>query len=322
MIFKKQSLLALILIGFIPGMIGLNTHAKDDSDKIINGMPASTNMYPWMAYLFIANADDPTEGNACGGSLIAPQWVLTAAHCFNNAAGNATDLTTGTRTTVQLGSDTVEPLAVGGVAVMSSRVIIHPNYNPGAGDDFDIALLELQTPVTGRPVVSLMSSTAPPLTESMQLIVMGWGATAVSASNQAINSSNSLLQTTQRYFSNDGCNLLYGGSITDNMLCANGLSATDNSDSCQGDSGGPIVLPSGTSFIQVGASSFGGANNGPVCGDPTIPGVYARISAVNDFIRQNVPDAMFAVPAGTTTPMDPNLPPAPMDPNLPPAPTD
>ncbi|MEM7020529.1 MAG: serine protease, partial [Pseudomonadota bacterium] len=200
----------------------------------------------------------------------------------------------------------------GGIEVMGQRAIIHPSYNPDRNgpneNDFDIALLELQTPVTNRQTIPLLSATAPALTEDTRLIVMGWGTTRGLPDGTGADSSNTLLQATLAYVNTEQCNQIYQGDITANMLCMNGVSATDTSDNCSGDSGGPAILPSGTGFIEVGIASFS-----MICGDPTLPTVYARVSNLNDFIRQNVPEAQFVAPGGTTPPTTPPSTATPID---------
>ncbi|MEM7020528.1 MAG: serine protease, partial [Pseudomonadota bacterium] len=312
---KQRILLSL----FLCGLVCTNLQAKTENDKIINGSAASTTTYPWITRLYVNEREIVENGQTfissgeCGGTLISPQWVLTAAHCFLDASNMAVDPAAGGRTRVLMGSDSDDtqpglPVPAGATQAMSSRVIIHPSYNPAQGspnsNDFDIALLELQTPITGRQTLPLLSSTAPAFTAETQFIIAGWGSTAVGPDGMGgetgINSSNTLLQAAQRFVTEAECINAYGGGITANMICANGLNASDTSDTCQGDSGGPMVLASGASFIQVGVVSFGNS-----CGNPQVPGVYARVSQFNDFIRQNVPDAQFVAPGGATTPTTP-----------------
>lgn len=265
--------------------------------RIINGNPASTTTYPWMAGLSIASADGEFE-SGCGGSLIAPTWILTAGHCFLNDAGDEVDATAGERTTVTLNTDSLDPMAEGAISVKAKQVIVHPNYAPNPetsanANDFDMALVELETAVELTPV-SLMSATGSALPTGTETIVMGWGATGVDADNNTINPSNDLLQAKQKTVSDSSCADVYGGNITENMLCAGAVEEGGTTDTCKGDSGGPMVVSTESGMIQVGVVSFGGTETGPVCGDPDAPGVYARVSALNDFIVNNVPDAAFS----------------------------
>lgn len=262
------------------------------NSEIINGTSGSTSTYPWM--VFLADSD----GNQfCGASLISPTWVLTAGHCFLNVAGNAIDIPTGAMSTIVLNSDTTIPLAAGAIVGQIGQIIVHPSYMPDQDtspnrDDFDIALVELTAAVNLQPV-QLLSGDAPAVPAETMALVMGWGTTAVDADNMSINPSTTLLTANQNIVGNEACNTVYGGSITGNMICAGGVTATDTTDTCQGDSGGPLTIAKGNSYVQVGLSSFGGTDTGAVCGDPNAPGVYSNVSALASFIAQHVPDATF-----------------------------
>jgi secreted trypsin-like serine protease len=271
--------------------IGQGAGVTQDASAIINGTAASTSTYSWMG--FLANED----GQFCGVSLISPSWVLTAAHCFLNVPGDAIDIAIGAQANVVLGSDTASPLATGAINAAIGQIQIHPSYNPDKAmspnkDDFDIALVELTEEVSLQPV-QLLSGDSAALAAGTQARILGWGTTAVGAAG-GINASNQLLTAVQQIVGESDCSTVYGGAITSNMICAGGLSADDTTDTCQGDSGGPLVVPTATGFVQVGLSSFGGTETGPACGDPNAPGVYARVSALNGFIKQHVSDASFA----------------------------
>ena len=251
--------------------------------RIINGKPASTATYPWMTSIFIQGGKDSDNGGGCGGSLIAPNWVLTAAHCFLNEAGNAIADDPAALTTVTLNTDNIVDVASGAIERSASRVLIHPSYQPDPEtsantNDFDIALVELSSAVNVMPV-KLYTGALP---AHLPAIVAGWGATVGDGSSP----SDTLLQTQQLVSTAQVCNSAHEGVITDNMFCADGYTSTDISDTCQGDSGGPLFVNLAQGAMQIGITSFGGSDTAN-CGTPGSPGVYASIAELYSFISDN-----------------------------------
>ena len=275
------------------------TAKAQETSAIINGKTESTSTYPWIAFL----ADQDGQ-QYCGASLISPTWILTAAHCFLNDDNTAIDIETGAQSNVILNSDTVFPLASNAIVGAIGQIIIHPNYQPDEAtstnaNDFDIALVELTAAVSLQPV-SLLAANAPELTAGTEALILGWGSTAVNSDNESTDPSNELLTASQKIVGVEECIIHYGDSITDNMLCAGGLTPTDTTDTCQGDSGGPLSIANGNSFIQVGIVSYGGTE-GPPCGDPNAPGVYAKVSELAGFIQQHATDATFTTFGATSS---------------------
>lgn len=272
----------------------------EDKQAIISGTVASLSDYPWIA--FLATAD---EQQFCGASLISPTWVLSAAHCFLNEAGDAVDIETGAESTVVLNSSTSVPFAENAIRGAIARIIVHPSYDPNAEtsankDDFDIAVIELTQSVELTPV-QLPSADSGELAAGTEVRIMGWGTTEVNDENESINPSSELLEARQKIVGASDCNSVYEGGITGNMICAGAVEAGGTQDTCQGDSGGPMVFANGDSFVQIGLSSFGGTTTGPACGDPDAPGVYARVSALLGFIGEHVPDATYVTLDGENT---------------------
>jgi secreted trypsin-like serine protease len=268
---------------------------ESDTSAIIDGISASVSSYPFIAFLA-----DQSEEQFCGASLISETWILTAAHCFLNSDNNAVDIETGANSVVVLNSDTSAPFADNAIVGQINQIIVHPNYDPNPDtsenkDNFDIALVELTAAVSIQPV-ALMSANALPFAAGTEAIIMGWGTTAISDEGESINPSSSLLQASQKIVASADCDSIYGGGITDFMLCAGAVEVGGTTDTCQGDSGGPLVVSTTAGFVQIGVVSFGGTETGPSCGDPDAPGVYSNVAALSDFISSNVSDARFIDP--------------------------
>lgn len=280
-ILIKASLVALSAVCAV-------SFAHAQKTRIINGKSANITSYPWLASIFVATESDPDSGGGCGGSLISSRWVLTAAHCFLNEAGDAVAMGTAARTTVTLNSTNINENISGNAVVADvAQVIVHPSYSPNTAtsansNDFDIALLELSAPVSITPV-RLFTGAVP---SSMPVIVAGWGATVGDGSS----TSDDLLSTQLLTSKAAACSAAHGELITSNMFCAGGYTDTDTSDTCQGDSGGPLFIRLNQGALQLGITSFGGSDSAG-CGTPNSPGVYANIGELYGFISSHVTDA-------------------------------
>ncbi|MEX2333327.1 MAG: serine protease, partial [Pseudohongiella sp.] len=182
-------------------LVSLGSQAQQQS-RIINGKPASTSTYPWMASIFILGGKDSDNGGGCGGSLIAPNWVLTAAHCFLNEAGDAIADDPASLTTITLNTDNIADVGTGAIERSASRVLIHPSYQPDPDTsdnthDFDIALVELESAVSLTPV-RLYTGAMP---AHLPTLGAGWGATV----GDGTASSDTLLQTQLLSTTTDVC---------------------------------------------------------------------------------------------------------------------
>ncbi|XP_035852451.1 chymotrypsin-like protease CTRL-1 isoform X2 [Sander lucioperca] len=238
------------------GIAPLNT-------RIVGGVNALRGSWPWQVSLHDSN------GHFCGGSLINSQWVLCAAHCFSSTSG----------LTVYLGRDNQQLLNPNEVSRSLSQIIINPNYDPNTNNN-DVSLLRLSSPVNFTNYISPVCLAAAGSTypDGTTCWVTGWG--TISSSGISLPFPQTLQEVSVPLVSNTQCNAAYG-SITSNMICA-GLPA-GGKDSCQGDSGGPLVTKSGSTWVQVGVVSFG-----KDCALPNFPGVYARVSQYNSWIKNQI----------------------------------
>nr|AAI10118.1 Zgc:123295 [Danio rerio] len=233
--------------------------------KIVGGQNAGAGSWPWQVSL-----QSPTYGgHFCGGSLINKDWVLSAAHCFQDSIGTIM---------VKLGLQSQSGSNPYQITKTVVQVINHPNYNNPSNDN-DIALVKLDSSVTFNDYIEPVCLAAAGNTYAAGTLswVTGWGKLS-SAANQIPD----ILQEVEiPIVSHSDCKRAYPGEITSNMICA-GLLDQGGKDSCQGDSGGPMVSRNGSQWIQSGIVSFGRG-----CAEPGYPGVYARVSQYQDWITSS-----------------------------------
>lgn len=236
-----------------------------EGEKIVGGEEATPGAWPWQAFV-------QPGGFACGGSLITPEWVLTAAHCLFDDQGNPI---TADQVTVLLGAHNIAQTEPSQQQFQVTQAIPHPQYDANTNDN-DIALLKLATAATLTDRVQTVALTGPGdaalVAPGTPATVTGWGALTEGGASPDV-----LYQVSVPIVSNEVCNAANGG-ITENMLCA-GLEE-GGKDSCQGDSGGPLVVPDGAGWKQTGVVSFGQG-----CARPGLYGVYARVSRYIDWIN-------------------------------------
>jgi secreted trypsin-like serine protease len=268
---------------------------------ITGGKTSAEGSWPWQVRL-LQTFD--TQTGFCGGSLITDQWVLTAAHCLVDD-GKAIE-----SVVVGYGSNLQSKLQMIG----SAKVFVHPDYLDGYVAD--VGLIKLEKPIPNAQWIEIATKATEDklLKPGAKLTVTGWGALwdfagfeesaylksgLKMASPRALLSGGELQSPDQLreveipMIDSDECKQSYeafgdavaksGYTIAPTEICAGAPEGAK--DSCYGDSGGPLVVPADNpqGYIQVGIVSWG-----VQCGNPALPGVYTRISALYDWIKKTV----------------------------------
>ncbi|RUM03823.1 trypsin-like serine protease [Rhizobium chutanense] len=261
--------------------------AGEDGGRVIGGQAAKKGEWPWQVKIL---APDPEQrgrfGGHCGGSLIAPRWILTAAHCVTSGRSGKQDLFARDLLIVEGKSKIDKVISVDGPdkpGLAVEDVIIHEDFDRKVFAN-DIALIKLAEPAVSRPAILASASDEDVEAAGHKAVVTGWGYTKADHGWDDKYLPTELQEVELPIVPREDCRAAYRDSsmrmnpIDERNVCAG--YAEGGKDACQGDSGGPLVAQRPDKrWIQLGIVSWGAG-----CAEAEHYGVYTRVAAFRDWI--------------------------------------
>ena len=302
--------------------------ASEQFTRIVGGEVASAGSWPWQVAL--VEPHDRSSGRGagfrqfCGGSVIAPRWVLTAAHCVDGVRPEE----------LQVLVDTTD-LDRGGRLLDVRAIHVHEDYF-AATEGNDIALLRLAREARVTEVeLPTAQRTGTVATPGTSATAIGWGllrplrcksGTKPGAhrcypqgggrghfvdglTGEPVKLSDArtskLMEVELPLVGEETCRTAYPHAAIDERTVCAGLER-GGKDSCQGDSGGPLVVRDGDTWFQAGVVSWGQG-----CAKPGKYGVYTSVGAFEHWIRAKTGLALAAAGDTATPPKPPPIEPTP-----------
>nr|XP_021331840.1 elastase 3 like isoform X1 [Danio rerio] len=235
--------------------------------RVVNGEEARPHSWPWQVSLQYQSGS--SFYHTCGGSIIAENWVMTAAHCISS----------GRNYRVLVGKHDLSVNEEGSQTISAQKIIVHEKWNSmfvALGND--IALIKLAEPVTLSDTIQLGCVPAPGdvLPNNYPCYISGWGRLSTGGALP-----DRLQQALMPAVDHATCSRFdwWGSSVKETMVCAGGDGVVAG---CNGDSGGPLNCKNSDGIWEVhGIASF---VSGLGCNTIRKPTVFTRVSSFTDWV--------------------------------------
>ncbi|XP_020645030.3 transmembrane protease serine 2 [Pogona vitticeps] len=264
--YNSQSCPSLTVVSLRCIHCGTSRKSGHPRNRIVGGTAASLGDWPWQVSLHFLDI------HLCGGSIITPEWIVTAAHCVEGKYSNSYYWKA-------YAGILTQPEMVSFKGHRIAKIISHPDYDSTSKTN-DVALMKLQTPLVFNEFIGpvCLPNSGMMFQPEQKCWISGWGAL-----QQRGNTSKVLNAALVPLIDSRLCNdkYIYNGIILPTMICAGYLKG--KVDSCQGDSGGPLVTTKNSIWWLVGDTSWGAG-----CAILYRPGVYGNMTVFAEWIYRNM----------------------------------
>jgi len=240
---------------------------------VVGGHDARPGAWPWQASLQLT---DDRNLHFCGGSLIHPEWILTAAHCVDGKSTGEIRVVLGEQNLgINEGTEQI---------ISPAQIIVHEQYKQGGWMHNDVALIKLSRPAELNQRVNLVCLPSPGEDEQgNECFISGWGYTRKTSEVTGI-APKILQEVSGPIWHYADCKKIwgqYGTDVNPKVYCF-GNTNGQNYGVCNGDSGGPMSCPSALGWKVVGVAHFAETR----C--KHLPGAYTKVEPYLDWIKAKV----------------------------------
>ncbi|XP_008193161.1 chymotrypsin-like proteinase 5B precursor isoform X1 [Tribolium castaneum] len=246
-------------------LLGLSTARFEDFEinsgwRVVGGSTAKPGQFP-----FIISLRAGGNSHICGGSIIAKDWVVTAAHCVAGGQPPAYTVVAGSN---QLDSPNATRIAV-------QKIIVHPDWNPSLITN-DVALLKLATPIRESEFIQIISLESQNVDAVRNCTLIGWGRTSYPGS---IPNDLQFLDLVSLPFTECKDRWASINPVYPTEICTFTKSGEG---ACHGDSGGPLIDETKKNPVLIALVSWGSP-----CARG-MPDVYTRVSSFYQWITKTI----------------------------------